>query len=243
MTTAKTVLAIAASQLGVSENPAGSHFVKYNQWYGVDGICWCATFVSWVMDNAGLTELHGIQNSRGSAFCPYIEDYYRAQDRWQRTPHVGAIVLFDWDREGTSDHIGFVETVLTSEEIITIEGNTSATDKSNGGQVQRQTRYSPQIRGYGMPLYQPEEPEQRPLDRLTYDDLEKPQLYLTSPLQRGVVVAYVQETLLQQGYTVEIDGVYGTATEKAVKGFQHDHKLDVDGWVGSDTWQALFQNA
>ncbi len=242
MTTAQKVLAIAASQLGISESPAGSNLVKYNEWYGVNGIPWCATFVSWVLDKAGLTELRGVQNERGSAYCPYIETYYRQQGRWQSTPQIGAIVLFDWGSDGVADHIGFVEKVVTSREVITIEGNTSATDNSNGGQVQRRTRYSHQIRGYGIPLYQG---ENGPLDlsALSYEELGEPQLYLTSPMKNGAIVKHVQQRLLQLGYSVGVDGAdgwYGGDTEAAVKRFQEAQGLEVDGWVGRDTWTALF---
>ena len=94
MTTAKNVLTIAASQLGISESPRGTNRVKYNEWYGINGIPWCAVFVSWVLDKAGLTELHGLQNPRGSAYFPYIEKYYLREGRWQSMPQVGAIVLF-----------------------------------------------------------------------------------------------------------------------------------------------------
>lgn len=242
MTTAQKVLSIAASQLGISESPAGSNCVKYNEWYGINGIPWCATFVSWVLHKAGITELHGLQNKLGSAYCPYIEGYYRQKGRWQGTPQVGAIVLFDWDGNGVSDHIGFVERVINPNEVITIEGNTSATNYSNGGQVQRRSRYSYQIRGYGIPLYQG---NNGPLDLndLSYEELGEPQLYLTSPMINGVIVKHVQKRLLQLGYSVGVDGPdgwYGSDTEAAVKHFQEAKGLKVDGWVGPDTWIALF---
>lgn len=242
MTTAKKVLTIAASQLGISESPAGSNLVKYNRWYGVNGIPWCATFVSWVLDKAGMTELHGLQNGRGSAYCPYIEKYYRQQGRWQGTPQVGAIVLFDWEGDGESDHIGFVEQVINSSEIITLEGNTSETDNSNGGQVQRRSRYSHQIRGYGIPLYEGEN-NKFDLKDLSYEELGEPQLYLTSPMIKGVIVKHVQQRLLQLGYSVGVDGPdghYGRDTEAAVKLFQEAKELKVDGWLGQGTWEALF---
>jgi Putative peptidoglycan binding domain/CHAP domain len=195
-----------------------------------------------VLDKAGLTELQGVQNECGSAYCPYIEKYYRQQSRWQDKPQVGAIVLFDWDGDGTSDHIGFVERVINPSEVITIEGNTSATNNSNGGQVQRRSRFSYQIRGYGIPLYQG---ENGPLDlnELSYEDLGEPQLYLTSPTINGVIVKHVQKRLLGLGYSVGVDGSdsdYGSKTEAAVKLFQKAQELEVDGWVGRDTWTALF---
>jgi hypothetical protein len=242
MTTSSQVLAIASSQLGVSENPPGTNQVFYNDWYGVPGIPWCATFVSWVLDKSGLDELHGVQNQKGSAYCPYIEAYYRSQGRWQSSPQKGAIVLFDWNGDGTSDHIGIVEKVINRNEILTIEGNTSATDNSNGGQVQRRSRYSHQIRGYGMPLYRGES-GQSGIANLSYQELGEPQLYLASPRKSGAVVKYVQKRLIDLGYSVGAagtDGIYGVGTDAAVRKFQHAKGLEVDGWVGKDTWKALF---
>jgi nucleoid-associated protein YgaU len=39
---------------------------------------------------------------------------------------------------------------------------------------------------------------------------------------------------------VSVDGVFGPATENAVKQFQGDAGLDDDGIVGPDTWGALY---
>ena len=242
MTTATRVIAVASSQLGVSESPAGTNRVIYNEWYGINGIPWCATFVSWVLDKSGLSELHGIQNDQGSAYCPYIESYYRNQGRWQASPQNGAIVLFDWDGDGVSDHIGIVESIINQNEIITIEGNTSTTDNSNGGQVQRRSRFSHQIRGYGIPLYQGHTAEPT-LEGLSYQELGEPQLYLSSPQKSGEIVKYVQKRLLRSGLSLGAagaDGIYGKDTETAVKKFQQDKGLEVDGWIGKETWQALF---
>ena len=53
-----------------------------------------------------------------------------------RAPEPGDLVLFDWDSDGVCDHIGIVE---KPSPLVTIEGNTSPTDNSNGGQVMRRT--------------------------------------------------------------------------------------------------------
>jgi len=37
-----------------------------------------------------------------------------------------------------------------------------------------------------------------------------------------------------------VDGVFGPKTEAAVKAFQTDQGLVVDGIVGRNTWKALF---
>lgn len=64
-------------------------------------------------------------------------------------------------------------------------------------------------------------------------------------LRRGSKGAYVTkaQTLLKQlGYDLGpcgIDGDFGSATEKAVKKFQQDWGLSVDGVIGPATWQKL----
>lgn len=59
---------------------------------------------------------------------------------------------------------------------------------------------------------------------------------------KGQEVTECQTMLYRLGYDLGkwgIDGDYGSATEKAVKSFQSDHKLAVDGVVGPLTWDAL----
>jgi hypothetical protein len=42
------------------------------------------------------------------------------------------------------------------------------------------------------------------------------------------------------GPKLTIDGVFGPATEKAVRDYQEGHGLDVDGVIGSNTWGSLY---
>lgn len=56
----------------------------------------------------------------------------------------------------------------------------------------------------------------------------------------GSEVRYLQESLIKLGYTPgPVDGIFGPLTEGAVKKFQADHGLVVDGIVGPKTWAAL----
>lgn len=55
----------------------------------------------------------------------------------------------------------------------------------------------------------------------------------------GDAVTFLQETLVEAGFELEIDGVFGADTERAVRRFQQDNELDVDGVVGDETWEAL----
>lgn len=58
---------------------------------------------------------------------------------------------------------------------------------------------------------------------------------------KGAEVKELQTALNSLGYTLEVDGTYGPATEAAVKDFQRAHSLEVDGKTGPKTWTALEQ--
>ncbi|BDR76961.1 peptidoglycan recognition protein family protein [Clostridium tetani] len=55
-------------------------------------------------------------------------------------------------------------------------------------------------------------------------------------------VKIIQEKLMEKGYSVGVykaDGYFGNATFNAIKSFQRDNGILVDGIVGRDTWERL----
>ena len=57
---------------------------------------------------------------------------------------------------------------------------------------------------------------------------------------QGQTVRVLQQKLSELGYNAgPVDGVFGLRTEMAVIKFQTDNKLDIDGVVGNQTWNAL----
>ncbi|KYG30604.1 peptidoglycan-binding protein [Alkalihalobacillus trypoxylicola] len=57
---------------------------------------------------------------------------------------------------------------------------------------------------------------------------------------RGGAVTTLQNQLSSQGYyKISIDGIYGNGTAQAVRNFQKDHNLTVDGIAGPQTMNAL----
>lgn len=56
---------------------------------------------------------------------------------------------------------------------------------------------------------------------------------------RGLYVEELQEMLDKRGYTLKVDGKFGDKTLEAVKAFQADNGLVVDGVVGAKTWGKL----
>ena len=158
MSSAAKVLEVARSQIGVKENPSGSNKVKYNtEYYGRavsgSGYAWCATYVWWVFKEAGCPEL--FFGGKKSAFCPTIADYYigKKQTVAKSKGQPGDIVLFDWNQNNSSDHIGIIEKKNSDGTYTCIEGNTAVGNDSNGGKVMRRTRYQSQISWICRPKY------------------------------------------------------------------------------------------
>lgn len=133
MITPQQLLAVAVSQLGVSENPPGSNNVIYNTWYyghpvsGPD-YAWCAVFVMWCFD-----QLHSLPLVHSkSAYVPTMYAEMKAAGMAVPEGQPGDIVCFQFDT-GLLDHVGLVEKRIGPGVYQTIEGNT-------GDAVQRHTR-------------------------------------------------------------------------------------------------------
>jgi hypothetical protein len=48
-----------------------------------------------------------------------------------------------------------------------------------------------------------------------------------------------QVKLIQEFLEIDVDGIFGPGTERAVKSWQHANNLDADGIVGPKTWDAM----
>lgn len=153
MSSASKVLQIAQSQIGYKESPRNSNKTKYGKAYGMNGQPWCAIFVWWVFTQANCPEL--FFGGKKSAYCPTIADFYIAKKQIvsKGSGKPGDIVLFDWNHSGASDHIGIIEKKNSDGSYTCIEGNTSLSNNSNGGQVMRRKRYQSQISWICRPKY------------------------------------------------------------------------------------------
>ncbi len=59
-------------------------------------------------------------------------------------------------------------------------------------------------------------------------------------LMKGSDVQEVQKILNKKGYKCKIDSIYGAETQEAIKKFQYNNCIKVDGIVGKVTWNVLF---
>ena len=138
-----SIVKIGFAEVGTKESPANSNKTKYGKWFGFDGVAWCAMFVSWCYDQAGL-RLPKIGYSKGYAGCQTAVAYFRKSGELVSIENirVGDIIFFDWNGDGRFDHTGIFNGWKNKENKIayTIEGNTSLTNQSNGGEVMSRER-------------------------------------------------------------------------------------------------------
>ncbi len=59
------------------------------------------------------------------------------------------------------------------------------------------------------------------------------------PLVQGDEVRQVQQALIKAGFNIQVDGFFGNDTDKAVRQFQQQKGLSVDGIVGAETRRVL----
>ena len=113
------IVSVAMGQIG---NSGGQ---KFWSWYGFDSrVEWCACFVSWCADQSGLIESGNVPKF---SLCSEGVTWFQGKNKWQSggtTPSAGMIIFFDWNHDGTSDHVGIVEK-CEGGRVYTIEGNSS----------------------------------------------------------------------------------------------------------------------
>ena len=136
------LVTIAKSQLG---NEGGQ---KFWSWYGFDSREeWCACFVSWCTDQAGLIQKEVVPKF---SVCTDGVALFQAKRKWQgggSVPTPGSLIFFDWNQDGASDHVGIVES-CDGTTVHTIEGNSGDAVKQNSYTVNSQS-----ILGYGLVTY------------------------------------------------------------------------------------------
>ncbi len=136
------IVEVALTQIG---NEGGQ---PYWSWYGFDSrVEWCACFVSWCADQCGYIDSGLIPKFAG---CIDGANWFKSNNRWNDRnyePKAGDIIFFDWEDDGTTDHVGIVEKC---------ENGTVYTVEGNSGDACRQRQYtvgSRNIYGYGIPAY------------------------------------------------------------------------------------------
>jgi hypothetical protein len=138
----------ALKWVGTKESPPNSNKVMFSDWYGLRGP-WCAMFVTWCYTKAGSASFD--PKKARWAYCPYMVNDARKQQNGLVVVPVanvqpGDIAMFDWQGDGTSDHVGIVQTKPnTKGDFKCVEGNTSVSSDSDGGAVMIRDRNKRQV--------------------------------------------------------------------------------------------------
>ena len=111
----QAVVDIAKSQVG---NVGGQ---PYWSWYGFNSrVEWCACFVSWCYGQMGLSEPRfAACQSQG---IPWFQSHGQWGGRDYANIAPGDAIFFDWDLDGSADHVGIVVGTDGSR-VYTVEGN------------------------------------------------------------------------------------------------------------------------
>ena len=138
----QAIVEVSLTQVG---NQGGQ---LYWSWYGFDSrVEWCACFVSWCADQCGYIESGLIPKFSG---CIDGSNWFKSNGQWadrNYEPKAGDIIFFDWEGDGSTDHVGIVEKY---------ENGTVYTVEGNSGDACRTRTYSvgsSVIYGYGIPAY------------------------------------------------------------------------------------------
>ena len=115
----------------------------YWSWYGFDSrVAWCTCFVSWCYGQAGLSEPRfAACQSQG---VPWFTSHGQWGARGYENIAPGDAIFFDWDLDGSADHVGLV---------IGTDGNRVYTVEGNSGDACKIKSYPLDyacIKGYGL---------------------------------------------------------------------------------------------
>ena len=115
----------------------------YWSWYGFNSrVEWCACFVSWCYGQMGLSEPRfAACQSQG---IPWFQSHGQWGARGYGNLAPGDAIFFDWDLDGSADHVGIVIGTDGSR-VYTVEGNSGDACKIRSYDVNYEC-----IKGYGL---------------------------------------------------------------------------------------------
>lgn len=214
MATVKKTLDIARAYIGTKENPKNSNNVLFNTWfYGktVSGqeYPWCMAFCQYICAMAG------IKLPIRTASCGDLMRASKKENMWVvRDFKPGDICIFDWSgKQKTTNHCGIVEEVVPDMGVVTIEGNTSTSDNSNGGEVMRRTRANKYIVGAVRPIYDAEIKKEDVLGMTIQEFIDK----LTDEQAYNLLIkAQRHASILPEPTWSQAEGQWEKAKEKGV---------------------------
>lgn len=197
---------------------------------------WCAAFVGAVSGGCGLQNIVPV-----SAHCGRLEEALKRSGATRvMSPHKGDIALFDWNSDGNyDDHVGIV--VASGEHTVkTIEGNKNDSVEYREFSVRSTPVIFYRPNWEGTPVQSTDTVSwskyREYYSELTWD--EKSEIKMFPLIRAGSVGVYVK--ILQDFLGLDTTGLFGQKDEYALKKYQKEKQLEVDGLCGRQTWSSFF---
>lgn len=198
-------------QLAIALKYVGCGGSKFRKYCGLpSGAAWCDAYVTTIFAEAGNKSL--FCDGTKQTYCPTTIKwcYKNLASIPQFLALPSDIIFFDWELNGTPNHIGFVRERKDCDSIYTVEGNTSG---SKCAKKLRSTKYVQAIF--------------RPHFKATYK---------IGILEVDGLCGYNTIAMLQKALGVEVDGILGQGTVKAL---QRKAGVSADGLWGKGTSKAV----
>lgn len=182
------------------------------------GAGYCAKWVRLVFKNAGVGNYYG-----------NAEDYYKQYCSLDTSKlEVGMILACDDSPTSTYGHVG----IYIGNNIVRENISSGVTNTKLSNWISYNSKKSPVKCGWFGNV------------KLTNDVESGLNVSTLSTLYKGVKnkkssVKALQALLVGYGYSISIDGSFGSATDSAVKRYQKAQGLEVDGYCGPVTWARL----
>lgn len=141
-------------QLQIARKHLGQGGATFRKYCGLpSGAAWCDAFVTYIFNEAGNASL--FCGGKKQTYCPTTIKLL-AKELAQVPMYLAMpsdVIFFDWERNGTPNHIGFVRSKVSTASINTTEGNTSnkVMDKTRPAKYV-QAIYRPHFKPSKMPV-------------------------------------------------------------------------------------------
>lgn len=195
------------------------------------GAAWCNAYVTYIFHKTSNAKLYC--DGKKETYCPHSIKW--CEKNLAQIPLYLAmpmdVIYFDWEKNGTPNHIGFVRSRRSADTIYTIEGNT------DGGKVANKTRAGKYVQAVYRPHYKPATTLKEKL--LTIDgQFDYQSIFMLQTvlgLKADGILGKKTVKAWQKRVGVTQDGAFGVKTVKAT---QRLLKVTQDGVMGKKTVEA-----
>ena len=216
---ASDIVGVASTQVGYGEG--GDGYTKYGDWYGLPYSDWCAMFVSWCANQAGVST----DVFPSFALCSAGADWFISQGRFHYAgsyaPQAGDLIFYS--SYGNIYHVGLV-TGSDDSNVYSIEGNYNEAVYN----VSYPLSYG-DILGYATPAYN--STASVAADPEPVQELVQPTVQEEEEEEDSEIIEDTEEVVIEEEPAVEEETVSEAAddeTDEDVKAESEEAKTDDD---------------